>query len=103
MLGRSCDRPVLFAVLFVVTGLPLAAAPSAQAGEVSARAGRPPIPGVDISPAGAEFAWAAAVNNAGQVLVWGTAAGLIWQRGTLTDVGSLGGGYTRATDINERG
>lgn len=44
-----------------------------------------------------------AVTDRGQVAVNRAAKAYLWQNGTLTDLGDLGGGYTVVNDVNNRG
>lgn len=45
------------------------------------------------------------VNDAGQVVGWSSTAqrAFMWQDGVMTDLGSLGSGFSQATAINNRG
>jgi len=61
----------------------------------------------DLSPVGATRTWAVAINNLGQVagyseLADGRFHGMLWDSGSMTDLGTLGGN-TYAEDINATG
>ena len=63
---------------------------------------------INLGTLGGEASWAEGVNAAGQVTgVSGTPDrslhGFFWDAGTITDLGSLGGGWRFALDINDDG
>ena len=56
----------------------------------------PPLPG-------AGFSGTRAVNDAGQVIGFSINSAVLWNNGTVTDLGTLGGSFAGAADLNERG
>jgi probable HAF family extracellular repeat protein len=56
----------------------------------------PPLPG-------AGFSGTRAVNDAGQVIGFSINSAVLWDNGTVTDLGTLGGSFAGAADLNERG
>ncbi|MEV6633645.1 hypothetical protein AB0M54_23130 [Actinoplanes sp. NPDC051470] len=58
------------------------------------------VPGVDASGPDHAYGFVRGVNNRGQVLV---DVRTLWQNGRYTDLGSLGGDYTRAAALNDAG
>lgn len=46
---------------------------------------------------------ATGINPAGQIAGWTFLNSFIWDKGVVTDLGTLGGGYSEATGINPAG
>jgi probable HAF family extracellular repeat protein len=47
--------------------------------------------------------FAAAINSRGQIAGLANGHAALWEKGTLRDLGTLGGGFSRANGINDRG
>jgi probable HAF family extracellular repeat protein len=110
---RRSDNPLrLIMLLSATVGLGMPACtdkgltePSSEAG--LARAAVKAYTAVDLGTLGGNT-YASAINNAGQVvggstLLNGETHAFLWNKGVITDLGTLGGNYSDAMGINERG
>lgn len=83
--------------------------PTFAAADASASRPRYRIEALDLLP-GNRYGGATAINNAGAVVGWsasgdfgGPRQAFLWRDGRLQNLGSLGGGYSEALGLNERG
>src|SRR5437667_8167708 len=95
-------RVLVLTVMFFMGALLTAVPPS------SAEPPEPPFLDLGTLPADT-MSGASAVNEAGQVVGWSQGSypdpihAFLWENGTMTDLGTLGGSTARAYDINDKG
>src|SRR5438034_403707 len=95
-------RVLVLTVMFFMGALLTAVPPS------SAEPPEPPFLDLGTLPADT-MSGASAVNEAGQVVGWSQGSypdpihAFVWENGTMTDLGTLGGSTARAYDINDKG
>src|SRR5213080_4303909 len=101
--GKSGVVRVLALTLMFFIGALLTAVPRS-----SAEPPEPPFLDLGTLPADT-MSGASAVNEAGQVVGWSQGSypdpihAFLWENGTMTDLGTLGGSTARAYDINDKG
>src|SRR2546429_6713778 len=101
--GKSAVVRVLALTVMFFMGALLTAVPPS-----SAEPPEPPFLDLGTLPADT-MSGASAVNEAGQVVGWSQGSypdpihAFLWENGTMTDLGTLGGSTAQAYDINDKG
>jgi uncharacterized membrane protein len=57
----------------------------------------------DLGAPGADWSQAVAINNRGQVVLQSGSHAYLWEAGSTTDLGTMGGAIVYPLDINDRG
>jgi probable HAF family extracellular repeat protein len=100
MLSVNWKRPAVTAAMAAAAVGALAAPAAAAPGEVTT--GSYAVTDLGLLP-GADYSWASAINEAGDVVGGSGSRAVLWRDGAIIDLGTLGGGFSAAQDVNENG